>query len=213
MLNIIMKIYIYYLNSNNECASILCYERCQTCIDLSTDINDQKCTSCKSGYFFDKSNCIIPRTTTVDPPTTIINPLTTTITPPTTIINPPSTTTLIPSNTEIIPPTTIFKIDTTIIPKEILCPKGTYISEDNKCLNCSNVCKDYEENIRQCSSCHDGYYLEIESKNCTKCDNICQNYLPNNCQCQSCLRNYSLENNKCIECTGCLLSQINSCKC
>ena len=43
--------------------------------------------------------------------------------------------------------------------------------------------------------------------------NICQNYLPNNCQCQSCPRNYGLENNKCIECTGCLLSQINSCKC
>ena len=192
----------YHLNSNNECASNLCYERCQTCLDLSIDINDQKCTSCQSEYIFDNGNCIIPPTTTLNPPTTII--------PPTTIN--PSPTTIILSDTEIIPPSTIFKIGTTT-PKEILCPKGTYISEDNKCLNCSNLCKDYEENNCQCSSCPNGYFLEIETKICTKCDNICGNYLSNTCQCQSCPRNYGLENNKCIECTGCLLSEMNSCKC
>ena len=180
----------YHLNSNNECVPDSCYERCEACSEMSNDVTNQKCTSCKSGYIFENGNCIIPPTTTINPPTT----------------------TLISSNTEIMLPTTIFKIDTTT-PKEILCTKGSYISEDNKCLNCTNLCKDYEKNKCDCLECYNGYYLNTRNKNCTKCENICENYLLNTCQCQSCPRNYGLENNKCKECTGCLLSEINSCKC
>ena len=175
---------------SNECIPDSCYERCKTCSEISKDINDQKCSSCKSGYILDNGNCILQLTTIIIPPTTEE----------------------LPQTTVMIPTTTMLEVSTKN-PKEISCPKGFYISKDNKCLNCTNVCKDYEENNCNCSKCHNGYYLDQKNKYCIKCDNICGNYLPNSCQCLSCPKNYGLENYKCFECTGCILSETNSCKC
>ena len=36
-----------------------CYERCETCSEISNDINDQKCLSCNDNYILSNGNCII----------------------------------------------------------------------------------------------------------------------------------------------------------
>ena len=76
----------YYLNSNNECVPESCYENCASCSEVSSDANDQKCSSCKAGFTLDNGNCIIVPTTTIKPPTTVIKEPTTVIIPPTTMI-------------------------------------------------------------------------------------------------------------------------------
>ena len=119
----------YHLN-NSECIPDFCFERCQTCSAVSSEINDQKCKSCKSGYKYDadSGNCLVPPTTVIIPPTTIITPPTTVIIQPTTIIISP-TTVIIPPTTVIIPPTTITIPPTTIItpPTTIITPPTTVL--------------------------------------------------------------------------------------
>ena len=62
-----------YTLDNNKCVPDYCYEACLTCDEVSNNITDQKCTSCKSGYKLENGNCIIPPTTIVtQAPTTII---------------------------------------------------------------------------------------------------------------------------------------------
>ena len=45
---------------NDECKPNYCYETCATCTEVSNNINDQKCSTCKSNYILDngKGNCI-----------------------------------------------------------------------------------------------------------------------------------------------------------
>ena len=124
----------YHLN-NGECIPESCYETCATCSEISHDINNQKCDSCKEGYTLDDDkNCIIiptlppttdsPSTETLPPstetlPPTTDNPATTETLPPTTD-NPPSTETLPPTtdnppSTEALPPSTISNTPSTNI--------------------------------------------------------------------------------------------------
>ena len=104
----------YHLN-DGICIPDFCYETCETCSEISSNSNDQKCSSCKAGYKLDSGkNCIIIPTTVLIPPTTVILPQTTVIVPPTTFIIPPTTIMVLPT-TVIKPPTTVIIPATTII--------------------------------------------------------------------------------------------------
>ena len=173
----------YHLN-NGDCIPDSCYDLCLTCSQIGTDINDQKCDSCKDGYILDENkNCqaapttiIIPPTTVIIPPTTVITPPTTVITPPTTVITPPTTvitpptTVITPQTTVITPPTTVIKSPTTIITPPTTIPDKLITTFPNiipsshpvvtcpeeKCLECN------EESIshKLCLSCNEalGYF-------------------------------------------------------
>ena len=113
-----------YTLDNNKCVPDYCYEACLTCDEVSNNITDQKCTSCKSGYKLENGNCIIPPTTIVtQAPTTIIQkiPSTSPQTPTTIITTIPKITSTSPKiQTTIITtvpkiPSTSPKIPTTII--------------------------------------------------------------------------------------------------
>ena len=82
----------YHLESNS-CVPDNCFVRCEECSEVSTDENNQKCTSCKTGYNLVSGNCVIPPTTIVtQAPTTIYTPPTTIYTPTTQYLEVPSTT-------------------------------------------------------------------------------------------------------------------------
>ena len=59
----------YHLD-NNQCKRDSCFERCETCNEVSNDITNQKCTSCKENYKLDNGNCIIPPSTIINIPST-----------------------------------------------------------------------------------------------------------------------------------------------
>ena len=157
----------YHLD-NNECVPDFCYERCETCSEISNNIDDQKCLTCKDNYVLNNGNCdiFIPSTNPLFQSSNLIIP---------------STSSLIPSNI-LLNSTTLDIIKTTIL-DYILCPKGSYISLNNNCLNCSNICKDYQLNNCNCTSCNYGNYLDKNTKKCYKCENVCENYELNTCQC------------------------------
>ena len=117
----------YYLD-NNQCLPNpeTCYEKCKTCSEISSDINSQKCLTCKEGFIIKEGNCIIPPTTIIIPPTTVNIPPTTINVPPTTI-NIPPTTMNVPPTTVNAPPTTINTPPTTmnIPPTTINVPPTT----------------------------------------------------------------------------------------
>ena len=161
----------YHLD-NKQCLPDTCYERCNTCSEISSDINDQKCLSCNTGYELDHGNCVTPPTTVIinpsttvirppttiiTPPTTIIKPPTTIITPPTTIIRPPTTiitpptTVIIPPTTGIIPPppTTMIREIVTTIPSTIPIIKPEIKCSLEKCLKCN----DESQKLNLCLSC------------------------------------------------------------
>ena len=95
----------------------------------------------------------------------------------------------------------------------VFCHEGFFLGEDNLCYNCTNECKNYKENICNCSSCHNGFYIEEQINRCRKCNKICDIYEDNSCFCESCPANYELINKTCVECTGCKFSQISHCNC
>ena len=205
----------YHLNSNNECVPEICYESCASCSEVSSDANDQKCTSCKAGFTLDNGNCItipttviIPPTTMLIPPTTVIKPPTTVIIPPTTVIIPP-TTVIIPPTTVIIPPTTVITPPTTIpitVP-EIICPL-------EKCLTCNQ--RSLSHNL--CLTCNEalGYkkvnytIVLTEFVDCFKPkDPFLKNYYYNETldeyrpcykTCKRCLKGGNAEFQHCLEC-------------
>ena len=54
----ILKCIANYHVENNSCIPDYCFDRCEKCIEISNNINDQKCTSCKSGFILnDIGNC------------------------------------------------------------------------------------------------------------------------------------------------------------
>ena len=94
---------------------------------------------------------------------------------------------------------------------EISYIEDSFLSDDNKSYISTDLCINNtdDDNI----SCQSGYYFDEEVKKCNKCENKCKNYIENTCNCPSCPDNFGLEDNKCIECTGCISSENNSCKC
>jgi len=128
----------YYHLDNNQCKPDSCYERCEACNEVSNDITNQKCTSCKENYKLDNGNCIIP-------PSTIINI-------PSTFSKVPSTIPLLPEapTTNIITPTTVINIQSTlVVTPQLICEEKclTCNEESNKkglCLSC-NEAKGYKK--------------------------------------------------------------------
>ena len=171
-----------YHSVNDICIPDFCFERCESCLEISNDINNQKCISCKEGFYLDEENCLV-------------YPIITTI------------------NNIISTTTNITNEYTSEIPDDILCQEGNFLSNDNICINCTNLCKNYESNSCNCTSCKNGYDLNKENKICIKCGNLCEKYKSNSCNCLTCPINYGLVENKCIECKGCKSNKNQTCEC
>ena len=134
----------YHLD-NGECIPDSCFVRCNTCSGVSSDINNQKCLSCITGYVLDENtgNCDVPPTTIIIPPTTVTIPPTTVTIPPTTVTIPPTTITIppttvtIPPTTVITPPTTLKEPPTTITkpPTTLIEPPTTIIKPQTTIIN------------------------------------------------------------------------------
>ena len=43
---------------NYTCEPDFCFENCDICFEPSNDTNNQKCLTCKKGYYFDQNNCL-----------------------------------------------------------------------------------------------------------------------------------------------------------
>ena len=60
--NSYLKIYkckpLFHPYNNNLCIPDYCFPNCQDCYEASNDTNNQKCLSCKPGYYIDGENCL-----------------------------------------------------------------------------------------------------------------------------------------------------------
>ena len=60
--NSYLKIYkckpLFHPYNNNLCIPDYCFPNCQDCYEASNDTNNQKCLSCKPGYYTDGENCL-----------------------------------------------------------------------------------------------------------------------------------------------------------
>ena len=143
----------YHLDSDsNECVPDSCYERCETCTEIGTGIDNQKCLTCKSDYVQEGENCVVPPSTETLPPSTETLPPSTESLPPSTITILPTTAIAYPS-TVIIIPTTIINQPTTQI------PEIQYIEtcKNERCLKCS-VDSDV---LHLCTSCDETKYKKV----------------------------------------------------
>ena len=68
------------------------------------------------------------------------------------------------------------------------CPDNFYKDENKECKECNNLCKEYDNNCNNCTSCYDGYYLK---------DNVC---LECNEHCETCERGKEGNNEQCSSC-------------
>ena len=147
----------YYL-SNNLCIFAGCYETCETCIELSNDINDQKCLTCKNGFILNNGNCIIITETTIltdeikKKSGTISNSISHSI-----------------SNTiDICLEDIKCKTYENNNCNCIQCFDGYYV-DNYKCIKCKELCQDYEENTCICNNNTNeylfyGYYNELKDE-------------------------------------------------
>ena len=213
-----------YHFENYQCLPDYCYERCKNCSEVSSDINSQKCTECKSGYSLEEGNCVIPPTTALTTKESTSGPSTSAITTnipttkteaPTTIITDAPTTIITDAPTTIIteaPTTIITEAPTTIITEKpstvpIVCP-------DEKCLTCNEESNE----LGLCLSCNEalGYikvnytlvltnFLDCMKPNNPKSKKFYYNenlteYRPCYKTCKQCLREGNPEANYCLEC-------------
>jgi len=219
----------YHLDSNS-CVPDTCYGKCETCSEVSTNEDDQKCTSCQSGYKLVSGNCIIPPTTIVtQAPTTIYIPPTTIYTPPSTFYTPPSTE-FTPPTTINIPPTTVYtplttKINespTTIlenIPTTIITESPSTQPLEVPSTNCENKrckeCNTESNEMKLCISCDESYekvnYTRIFSKyfDCVKKENLQNKYYKDTSsnqykpcyeKCKKCSGPGNATSHNCLEC-------------
>ena len=165
-----------YTLDNNKCVPDYCYEACQTCSEISNNITDQKCTSCKTGYKLENGNCIIPPTTIVtQAPTTIIKKI------PTTII-----TTI---------PTTEIELEPCINKRCLICDKGS--NRLKLCLSCNEDLYgkvNYTNNFSKYVDCFEKkvlenkYYYDSTTEQYKPCYRLCKKCLgPGNATEQNCL--------------------------
>ena len=121
-----------YKVDGTSCVPETCYETCLKCSEVSSNPNDQKCTSCNDGYQLDNGNCIIiPTTEKIIPTTEKIIPTTEKIIPTTEKII-PTTEKIIPTTEEAKTPTTEKAITpTTITPttEKIETPSTSILTE------------------------------------------------------------------------------------
>ena len=183
----------YHLESN-LCVPDTCFERCEECSEVSTNENDQKCTSCKSGYNLVSGNCVIPPTTIVtQAPTTIYTPPTTVYTPPTTII-PKAPTTIINEA-----PST----------QQLEIPSTNCVNK--RCKECNSE----SDEMKLCISCDESYekvnYTKIFSKyfDCIKKEKLenkyykdiaSNQYRPCYEKCKKCSGPGNATSHNCLEC-------------
>ena len=49
---------LFHPYDNETCVPDFCFQNCLECYEASNDTNNQKCLSCKEGYYMDNENCI-----------------------------------------------------------------------------------------------------------------------------------------------------------
>ena len=128
----------YYLN-NNLCIFAGCYETCETCSILSSNKDEQKCSSCKAGYILNNGNCII------------VNEATEKVTEKLTDIICPEDNTCIN-----------YEINSCHCKN---CIDG-YFLDNSECFKCNELCQAYDENSCKCKNEYSffGYYNEIKNE-------------------------------------------------
>ena len=191
--------------TNKQCIPESCYERCETCSEIGTTVEDQKCLTCKANYKLEGENCIIP-------PTTIIpEALTTIITDaPTTVITDAPTTVITDA-----PTTVITKAPTTVI-----FPPTTQISEteyvrkyqNERCEKCSVE----SDRLGLCTNCDETKYKRVNYTrefssffDCKKEENLINKYYKDDSTgqykpcfelCKKCLGPGNATAHNCLEC-------------
>ncbi|KAL4472324.1 hypothetical protein ABPG72_002807 [Tetrahymena utriculariae] len=96
------------------------------------------------------------------------------------------------------------------------CQNGYILDADNQCVVCSQTCKTCSNLVYQCTSCFDGYYLDILSNTCSPCIAGCKQC--NNsasCNIGQCINPYFYDNNSqnCVLCSPQCLSCTDSSTC
>ena len=184
-----------YTFSEGKCNSI-CNDLCKTCDIYSEDINDQKCTSCKSeNHVLQEGNCIEECTQGY-----------------------------YEEEKKCLKCSEFCKICQNSENCEE-CHDGYYLDDENKCKQCSDNCETCsngpEENGNQnCITCNqntsykylinvennhtcvdicpEATYLDEENKKCEKCSNFCKN-CENSEKCLDCYDGYYLDGKKCTK--------------
>ena len=195
-----------YSYINGQCLLTDCYSSCATCSIKSSDSNQQKCLSCKSGYnIFYKNNCL-----TKCPSKTYQS-----------------------SNTCIECNSLCASCDKNGCTS---CNSGYYLNTNthtcelchSKCATCSSSGNDINNNCLTCknknevldngtclSECREKQY-KTSSNNCQPCKSECAS-CDNAIECKNCIRGYFFENKKCLQCdeicSDCSLKSNNCSSC
>ena len=164
-----------------------CYELCEKgkCIDYSEDENNQKCTSCKDGYYLEKGNCkkFCSERYGI-------------------------------SGKECIPCLDYncesFEINTCNCKN---CIIGFYFNSSKLCNKCNSSCLKCEGESNNCTECDNKYSFLFEHK-CINCAINCSIKDSDNCKCKECNKGFFVKNFLCEACnTNCLSCEGNSENC
>ena len=175
--------------TNKQCVPETCYERCETCNEIGTSVDNQKCLTCKANYKQEGENCIIPPTTIIpEVPTTIITDA------PTTVITDAPTTVSIPPTTQI--PETEYVGQC----KNVRCEKCSAESDKlGLCTKCDEAKYKRVNYTREFSSFFDCKKEESLINKYYK-DDITGQYKPCFELCKKCLGPGNATSHNCLEC-------------
>ena len=91
------------------------------------------------------------------------------------------------------------------------CRDGEYLSVNATCLPCDSNCNTCKTNATNCLTCHSGAYL-TSSHICEGCPSICKE-CENSYKCTSCINNYFLYDYECLDCNVNCKTTSDGCKC
>ena len=175
--------------TNKQCVPETCYERCETCNEIGTSVDNQKCLTCKANYKQEGENCIIPPTTIIpEVPNTIITDA------PTTVITDAPTTVSIPPTTQI--------------------PETEYVGQckNVRCEKCSAE----SDRLGLCTKCDEAKYKRVNYTrefssffDCKKEESLINKYYKDDLTgqykpcfelCKKCLGPGNATSHNCLEC-------------
>ena len=176
-----------YKMENNDCVeNYTCYNTCETCTASSTNPADQKCSSCRSGYYLEGTNCV--ETCQQGYEKTGEN---------------------CESCKDNICLT--FVTDSCDCTK---CSTNYFINPNKRCSECDiEKCRECIQTATTCTSCWTGNFL-YNSK-CYECAKNCTQYENENekCKCSKCNEGFYVSNYQCKNCVSNCLTCTNSTKC
>ena len=158
----------FIIKDNNCVQNITCFNRCKTCEEESSDVDDQKCKSCTDEYLLENGNCLDECSNG-----------------------------FYKKDKECLncSDNTCLDFETNNCDcKE--CINGFNLNNNKKCENCSdNTCLDFETNTCDCKECINGFHLN-NIKKCEKCsDDACLDFETNTCKCINCSSGFYINDN------------------